>query len=237
MQKRNGVVIFDCLTLDHPFVKRIIFIAFLLGAFVLAEPVLGDVRESLERIYAEEALQKELVSDDFRGLERLIEWMSENAQLLGYALLALGLFALLMLLFVFVDSRSPALFRNQRSAGGNPSESGLSSGIATESVSALLAQADALADCGRYGEAIHSLLVGLLNWLRRDLGLDWQPAQTAREVAAHRDASGTLGLWDLVRVSEQAYFGGYELGEDSYKNCRASFSQIVSKFSTDGKAK
>ena len=193
------------------------------------------MRESLEGIYEEQALQKELSSEDFRGLERLLEWLEENGQLLGHTLLVLGLFAVLVLVLVFLDSRNPVFFRNRRAANGEESESTLSIDVQSESVHALLAHADALADSGRCGEAIHELLLGLLNWLRRSPGIEWQPAQTAREIAADRDASGALGLWDLVRESEQAYFGGYDAGPECYSACRDSFSRILSELSSKGK--
>ena len=235
MQKRRRMRIFGYLDFDHFSLKRIPIFALLLLALTLADQASGDIRESLERIYDQQALQTELSSDDFRGFERLFEWMGANGQLLGYILLVLGLVAVLVLLVVFLDSRNPVFFRNRESAADKGSESGPSGGVQTESVYALLADADALANSGRCGEAIHELLVGLLNWLRRDTGIEWQPAQTAREIAADRDSAGTLGLWDLVRASEQAYFGGYDAGPESYSACRESFSRIVSEVSLKGK--
>ena len=212
--------------------KRIATCTLLTTALLFAQPTCADLQGSLERIYEQQGIQMERSSDDFRGFERLLKWMATHGQAIGYTLLGLGVVAVLILLVVMLDSRAGVLFKNVRAGAQGGNDARISSGMPTESMNALLAHADGLASSGRCGEAIHALLVGLLDWLRRDPGLDWRPAQTAREIAAIQDASGRLGLWELVQTSERSFFGGYDAPLESYRACRESFSKFVSEVST-----
>lgn len=88
-----------------------------------------------------------------------------------------------------------------------------------------LAAADRLAAEGRFGEAIHLLLLVALERLRRELGPRVAPALTGREVLglpALPDAAAEP-LTRMVQVSEINHFGGRAAAEPDYLRCRADF--------------
>jgi hypothetical protein len=88
-----------------------------------------------------------------------------------------------------------------------------------------LAEADRLAAEGRFGEAIHLLLLVALERLRRELGPRVAPALTGREVlglpALPATAAEPLGR--MVQLSEINHFGGRAAAEPDYVSCRADF--------------
>lgn len=88
-----------------------------------------------------------------------------------------------------------------------------------------LAEADRLAAEGRFGEAIHLLLLVALARLHHELGPRVAPALTGREVlrlpAVPQGALEPLSR--MVRLSELKHFGGREAAEDDYASCRADY--------------
>lgn len=88
--------------------------------------------------------------------------------------------------------------------GGNGGRSGLDA-------------ADAYAREGRYGPAIHALLLGVLRGLA-DVQR-WPVAATAREIAAKHLPTEDLRL--LVSAAELAHFAGQPASEAEYLACRA----------------
>lgn len=92
------------------------------------------------------------------------------------------------------------------------------------------ADADALAAQGRFGEAIHQLLLDTLRALSRAARLE--PSLTSREIVARvalappaRDA-----LSGLVGAVELSFFGGEAPGEPDYRACRARFEVFLAHY-------
>ena len=76
---------------------------------------------------------------------------------------------------------------------------------------------DGLAGAGRYGEAIHALLLRVFSELRQRANV--QPAWTSREVVTHvplRDAA-RKGLRTLVHAVERTHFGGVAADAAEYR--------------------
>jgi hypothetical protein len=91
-----------------------------------------------------------------------------------------------------------------------------------------LADADGLASQGRFGEAIHALLLHALVALRQRYALDYQPAQTSREILRRLPPSDRrASLADLVLAVELTHFGGRESGRSDYEHCKSSFERFV----------
>jgi hypothetical protein len=88
-----------------------------------------------------------------------------------------------------------------------------------------LAEADRLAAEGRFGEAIHLLLLVAMARLHRELGPRVAPAMTGREVLRLPALPGATvePLTRMVRLSEINHFGGRRAAEPDYRDCRADF--------------
>ncbi len=93
-----------------------------------------------------------------------------------------------------------------------------------------IASAEALAAEGRFGEAIHALLLETLEALSRAARL--APSLTSREIVervplppAARDALG-----GLVAAVEVSWFGGAEPGEAEYRGCLERFHAFADAF-------
>jgi hypothetical protein len=90
-------------------------------------------------------------------------------------------------------------------------------GVAVRPAPAVRADPDALAGAGRYGEAIHALLLQVLAELRNRSEVP--PAWTSREVAAHVPLAGEAreGLRSLVHSVERTHFGGVPADAGEYR--------------------
>lgn len=84
--------------------------------------------------------------------------------------------------------------------------------------------ADELARRGRFGEAIHLLLLGVLDTLR----VDDPPsrAATAREIARTTVGPHRECLRALVRASELVHFGGRSATREQYAACRRDAAEV-----------
>ena|GEM_PF-4956215 len=92
-----------------------------------------------------------------------------------------------------------------------------------------LAEADALAAQGRFGEAIHLLLLVAMERLRRELGPRVAPAMTSREILHLAPLPGPAAepLGRMVALSEIKHFGGRAASEPDYRNCREDYLRFT----------
>lgn len=180
--------------------------------FALALPAAADVGETLERIYQDGGLQRELPADDDpHPLILSLPWFAGAPYLLLVAVVAV-LAVMLVVWLAGADrerwqERLRSLRRPQRSAA-EPSPS----------ANPQLAAADELALQGRYSEAVHALLLAVLAGLS---GRDrrWPSAATGREIAARHVRNEDLR--SLVAAAELAHFGGRQATREEYGSCRA----------------
>ena len=88
-----------------------------------------------------------------------------------------------------------------------------------------LKTADSLARQGRFAEAIHRLLLGVLALLRMaDEGTS--EAKTAREIARTHVGPQPERLHALVRASELVHFGGRPATQEQFEDCRRDAVEI-----------
>lgn len=97
---------------------------------------------------------------------------------------------------------------------------------------AALDDAEALAREGRFGEAVHALLLRTLQSLARDLGRPLTPGTTSRSFAGrlrlaapHREA-----LDGLVHTVELSLFAGREADADAYRRCAEAWHVLADSF-------
>lgn len=95
-----------------------------------------------------------------------------------------------------------------------------------------LTDVEDLARAGRYGDAIHLLLLHLFAALQRRPATAPAPAHTSREVLARTrlasEARAALGV--LVQAAEAVHFGGREAVREDYENCLGHYRRFLDSF-------
>lgn len=93
-----------------------------------------------------------------------------------------------------------------------------------------VANAEALAAEGRFGEAIHQLLLDTLAALSRAARL--APSLTSREIVARVPLAPAAreALAGLVAAVEISFFGGAAPGPEDYRACRARFDTFLETY-------
>jgi hypothetical protein len=92
------------------------------------------------------------------------------------------------------------------------------------------ANAEALATAGRFGEAIHQLLLDTLGALSRAARLE--ASLTSREIVARVPLAPRAreALGGLVAAVEISFFGGEAPGEPEYRACRERFEVFLESY-------
>lgn len=192
------------------------------------------VQQAMEKAYARGDLQESYpASLDTRSLESaeatldpivaLLRWLGLGgvaAQLVR--LVGVGVAVLAVLLFA-------AWLARRLTEGGDSGSS--SEGVSTPTLDAgPLLDAEALAAQGRYGEAIHLLLLRTFEVLARRMGSRLAPGMTAREAVARLTLPGSArpALAELVDAAETTTFAGRSASESDYLRCAERFGVLKS---------
>lgn len=173
-----------------------------------------EIDDALEGIYRELEIQHELTAivpsrPGGRGLKipAAFGWAILGAAVVGTACAAVWLMA-------FDVDRASARRRRRRT------RSKLDAGTNRTTPPApgvWLGDADDLARQGRFPEAIHALLLGVLGQLPRPGASD---AATAREIARAHAGPHAQRLNSLVQAAELVHFGGRPGTGEQYRRCR-----------------
>lgn len=199
-----------------------------LGTFVVLVSLAGWAAESrvdagiLDDIYAEQNIQRQLpvaasptpTSAGGFGIPTAFAWGLLGAAVVGITALALWLAG-----FGLDTAANPR--------GPSPGQPGVAPqrAEAERPVPAdWLGVADDLARRGRFGEAIHLLLLGVLGTLRKDAPTS--RATTAREIARTTVGPHRERLQALVRASELAHFGGRSATRAEFEACRRDAAEM-----------
>ena len=93
----------------------------------------------------------------------------------------------------------------------------------------LLADADRLADEGRYDEAAHLLLLRGVEDIRERRPGVVAPALTSREIAASErmPERARPAFGEIAAVVERSLFGGGSLDAPAWRDCRAAYERLV----------
>ncbi len=101
--------------------------------------------------------------------------------------------------------------------------------IATSDAQNWLEDAEALANRGHYGDAVHHMLLKAIDHLKKRAGKAIPRAWTAREILAQVPitvlARALLQL--LVQTVERAHFAGRDISEADFIRCRDSCQQLL----------
>jgi hypothetical protein len=94
---------------------------------------------------------------------------------------------------------------------------------------ALLAEADALAGQGRFGEAAHLILLRSVEDIEARKPKLLKPSSTAREISASlglpERAQATFAL--IARHVEASLFGGHDLNAQGWNECREAYGRFA----------
>ena len=93
---------------------------------------------------------------------------------------------------------------------------------------AVAAAADDLARQGRFGEAMHALLLQSLADVRRRLDEQFADSLTSREIlrSTKLPAQGREPLHEIITRVERTHFGEYFAGPQDYMACRDRFAEL-----------
>ncbi len=187
----------------------------------------NDVDAMVDEIYREQNIQRQLAitapdeSDEPGerpsrgvGIPLVFGW-------LVLAGVAVGAMALMVWLMAVDQDAAPASRfkrrRRKRRAGKRLDDA--ASTAATQVSSDWLATADNLARQGRFAEAIHRLLLGVLDTLSTANGRT-SDAKTAREIVRTHVGPRPERLRMLAQASELVHFGGRAATQRQFENCR-----------------
>ncbi len=94
-----------------------------------------------------------------------------------------------------------------------------------------LTDAERLAAAGRYGEAIHALLLACLEALRRRFDPGQPPSLTSREIARRLDLgeAAKAALASIVAAAELSHFGAWRPGAADYRACLESYRHLAAE--------
>jgi len=165
---------------------------------------------------------------------RFLKWIGSfmpdapMARIFLWSVLALALCALLWAIYERVKSgewRLPALRR------ARPAQPEIEDEWIPEASPARewLEEADALAEQGRYAEAIHHLLFRSIEDISRKRPELVRPALTSREIGSADaiPASARDLFVGIVRLVERSLFGGRDVDRDDWTNARAAYADFA----------
>lgn len=174
-----------------------------------------------------------IIAKVLRPVGRFLEWLfsflpdAAYARLLMWAVIGLGGAALLWALYNRVRYgewrlRLPRLAVAAEVAEEEwaPEEAGARS---------WLEEADALAQEGRYAEAIHHLLFRSIDDIAKRRPTLVRPALTSRELSASQGIPGRARdlFAGIARLVERSLFGGKAVGKDDWLRARETYSNFA----------
>ena len=94
---------------------------------------------------------------------------------------------------------------------------------------ALLREADALAAAGRFADAAHLLLFRSIEEIEARRPRLVRPALTSRDIANAPQLPGEArsAFWKIVAMVETSLFGGRDLGEGDWRECRQAYEEFA----------
>lgn len=194
-------------------------------------PAAQSVARAHEALRARSDIQFEMEAAKPPVIPPWMRWLgqqlTEISPYLGWILLGVLLIGLAIFLFLlfrtFVQgraSRDAAADTVEDVAGWRPTET---------AARALLAEAEALAERGRYEEAVHLLLQRSLEDIQRHRPRLLRPALTSREIAGSDWMPGIVrqAFAAMAAPVERSLFGGRSLARTDWEEARAAYGDFA----------
>lgn len=190
-----------------------------------------DIAEAHARLRANNDIQFDLPVAKPPETPEWMKWLAEALSGWGSAgnlvLWVLAAAAVLMILWLIarwargvVRDRDVRATPEQEAAAWRPEE---------KVARALLADADAMAEAGRYDEAARLLLHRSLEEISRRRPTLLRPALTSREIARVPALPEAVrgAFAGMAAPVERSLFGGRQLGRDAWEEARAAYSRFA----------
>jgi len=163
----------------------------------------------------------------FDAIGRFFDWSTPAAKPLMWIAVAL---VALFLLYRFVPgfARWVDALRFRRRRGETDADDGAAE-VEAGAARALLAEADALAEAGRFAEAVHLLLYRSVEDIEgRRPGLV-RPAMTSRDLAEAHDLppAARRAFSRIARAVEISQFGGRAVDASVWDQCRSAYTDLT----------
>jgi hypothetical protein len=141
------------------------------------------------------------------------------------------LFGAIVIVISMRDSL-PAWDRSRRLSAAES----LASGNGDDGLAAARLEADDLARAGRFGDAMHTLLLRAVEELRERLRVAFADSLTSREIVrrAPLDENGRLAFAAIVGSVEAVVFGEFGADEAAYRACSDNFEVLRHSLSVAG---
>jgi hypothetical protein len=228
-----------------PVLRRLLFPALLLaGATVLSAPataagaperaraILGDSRYQtrLPQHEAPRDLDEGQTPPAFGGGINLppvaAPALSAGAELTRIVFIVLAVAVVALVLARVVQTMAQRMARGRQSAGSEVEVAGEEAGPERELD---VGDATRLAAEGRYGEAIHALLLAAIQHFAARARVQVQPSRTSRELARLLPLSGEsrAKFYELVMAVERTLFGGAPAGPEDFQRSLERFRSLV----------
>jgi hypothetical protein len=193
----------------------------LVAAGAAAAPERFEAAEQAREIVANGRYQTELPEPT--GLEEGFGWLGRLAALSPVARLAIAAVAaaVIALLVLWISIEARRWRRVGREARREAADDGLGPELDGDDVG----DAARLAQAGRYGEAIHLLLLLAIRRLSRHARVPPAHSRTSRELGRLLPLEGPArsAFRELVLAVEVSHFGGVDAGPDDWAACRSHF--------------
>ena len=149
-----------------------------------------------------------------------------GAELIRIVFIVLAIAVVVLILVWVVQTFSQRMARGSQSAEGEAEVKGEEAGPRRELD---VEDATRLAAEGRYGEAIHALLLATIQHFAARARLTIQPSRTSRELARLLPLSGEsrAKFNELVMAVERTLFGGEPAGLEDYQRSLERFRALV----------
>lgn len=159
-----------------------------------------------------------------RWLARALEQLAPLAPTIFWTCVVVGGAIILYLIVSAVLRNLPS-----RNAAAEPEQDVAAWRPAEKVARALLAEAEALAEAGRYDEAVHLLLHRSLDDIQRHRPRLLRPALTSREIAGADWMPGIVrrAFAAMAVPVERSLFGGRSLARSDWEEARAAYGEFA----------
>jgi hypothetical protein len=181
-----------------------------------------DLQTDLPRGAAADAIKKLDLQTELPREPAVPRWHFQLPAEVFWIVLILGVAALV---YSFWDELPIWGLGRRRDWSQGGEEGAVLDGSAPEAVAAA---ADDLARQGRFGEAMHALLLQSLADVRSRLDERFADSLTSREIlrSTRLPSQGREPLRDIIARVERTYFGEYAAGPQDYMACRERFAEL-----------
>lgn len=188
---------------------------------ILARDILDDTYQ--QQLPGEEDLSTQTVID-------VPEWLANILSSVSRFLLWVFVTVALVLVAVWLAQRVPGHGTDESAAG--PGEGG---DLLPNHID--LSDVERLAGLGRYGEALHTLLLYVISRLRAGMEASLADSLTSREILSRVGLSddSRAAMRDLVFAVERSHFGDGEVQGEDYERCIGASRMVLAELKGNGR--